>query len=53
VIKGYEHVAICEDIETGAQDKPLTPVEIVDCGELRTDKLTGDEPNVASFLKMY
>ncbi len=35
VIKGYEVCALVEQIETGAQDKPLKAVEIVDCGELK------------------
>lgn len=53
VIKGYEHVAKMEDIETGAQDKPLTPLEIVDCGELKMGKFSGEEPEVAACLQTY
>lgn len=37
VIHGYEICALVEEIETGAQDKPLRSVEIVDCGELKGD----------------
>jgi peptidylprolyl isomerase len=37
VIKGWEFIEKCEQVETGAQDKPLTPIEIGDCGELKGD----------------
>jgi cyclophilin family peptidyl-prolyl cis-trans isomerase len=41
VIHGYDIVDKIEQNETGASDRPLKPVEIVDCGELRgADKLT-------------
>jgi hypothetical protein len=40
-----------EDLKTGAQDKPLTQVKIVDCGELTGDqKLTVD---TADFLSTF
>jgi hypothetical protein len=40
-----------EKIKTGAQDKPLIPVKIVDCGELSgDDKLTQDN---ADYLSTY
>lgn len=37
VIHGYSIVEKAEANETGAQDKPLKPVEICDCGELKGD----------------
>jgi cyclophilin family peptidyl-prolyl cis-trans isomerase len=51
VIDGYDICKNAEQIKTGAQDKPLTQVKIVDCGELKEDeKLTDDKAN---FLKTY
>mmetsp|Transcript_3679 Transcript_3679/g.6260 ORF Transcript_3679/g.6260 Transcript_3679/m.6260 type:complete len:244 (-) Transcript_3679:103-834(-) len=51
VIKGYEFVEKVEQNPTGAQDKPLRAVTIVDCGELTgADKLDG---NSASNLMNY
>lgn len=42
VISGYKEVCpVVEGIKTGAQDKPLTEVRIIGCGELKgDDKLT-------------
>lgn len=37
VIQGFEHVKEIEEIKTGASDKPLTKVTIVDCGEVIED----------------
>lgn len=34
VIKGYEMCEKAEALKVGANDKPLVPVEIVECGEL-------------------
>ena len=51
VIHGYDICAKVEQVKTGAQDKPLTPVVIVGCGELTNDeKLTSDN---ADHLKSY
>ena len=49
VIKGYEHIEACEKVETGANDKPLTPIEIYDCGELQ-ERLNESE---CDFLSHY
>jgi cyclophilin family peptidyl-prolyl cis-trans isomerase len=35
VIENYEVCEMVENLETGANDRPLTPVTIVDCGELK------------------
>lgn len=35
VIENYEVCEMVENLETGASDRPLTPVTIVDCGELK------------------
>jgi len=35
VIHGYDICEKVENIEAGASDKPLKPVEIIDCGELK------------------
>lgn len=35
VIHGYDIVEKMEANETGASDRPLKPVEIADCGELK------------------
>lgn len=32
VIHGYDICAKAEKVKTGAQDKPLTPIKIIDCG---------------------
>lgn len=51
VIHGYDICALAEKVKTGAQDKPLQTVRIVDCGELPdTDKLNADN---ADHLKTY
>jgi cyclophilin family peptidyl-prolyl cis-trans isomerase len=51
VISGYEICEKAEKIKTGAQDKPLIPVKIVDCGELSgVEKLTAEN---ADFLKSF
>ena len=48
VISGFDICSKAEGIKTGASDKPLTEVRIVDCGELTgVDKLT---PDTADFL---
>ena len=43
---------ICRDAEkvkSGAQDKPLTPIRIADCGEL-TERLSKED---CDYLKTY
>ena len=35
VIKGFEHVKDIEKVETGANDKPLKEVKIVECGQIK------------------
>ena len=51
VISNYATVEKIEGLETGAQDKPVRPVTVVDCGELLGDqKLTGFN---AEFLPNY
>eukprot|EP00347_Sterkiella_histriomuscorum_P016903 403351409 len=51
VIHGMNICRDIEQIETGAQDKPLTTVKIVDCGELHgVEKLTNEN---ADNLKIY
>lgn len=46
VIHNYELVEVIESNPTGAQDKPLKNVTIVDCGELTgEDKLTAEKAN--------
>lgn len=51
VISGYDFVEKMENNPTGAQDKPLKEVRIVDCGELTgDDKL---EESKAEFLPSY
>ena len=43
IIKGYDFIDKVEANPTGAQDKPLKEVKIVDCGELTgDDKLTAE-----------
>ena len=37
VISGYDHVYKTQLIKTGANDKPLTPIKVVDCGEITED----------------
>lgn len=32
VIKGMDVIVQASEVETGAQNKPLTPIKIVDCG---------------------
>lgn len=51
VIKGYEFVEKMEENPSGAQDRPLKEVRIVDCGELKgEDKLNNTN---AEFLPNY
>mmetsp|Transcript_35620 Transcript_35620/g.54465 ORF Transcript_35620/g.54465 Transcript_35620/m.54465 type:complete len:301 (-) Transcript_35620:14-916(-) len=51
VISGYELMEVVEDNKTGAQDKPLRPVTIVDCGELKgEEKMTRES---APFISQY
>jgi peptidyl-prolyl isomerase G (cyclophilin G) len=51
VISGYDFVEKMENNPTGAQDKPLKEIRIVDCGELLgDDKL---EESKAEFLPHY
>lgn len=51
VIHGYDICAKAEQIKTGAQDKPLSIIRIVACGELSPEeKLTAD---TADHLKVY
>lgn len=51
VIDGYDIIKKTEQVKTGAQDKPLTQVKIIDCGELKEEeKLSVDSAN---FLKVY
>lgn len=51
VINGYDICALAEKVKTGAQDKPLQTIRIVDCGELPAEeKLTADN---ADYLKTY
>jgi len=42
---------IAESIKTGAQDKPLTSVRIVDCGELTQENKLSIE--TADYLSHY
>ena len=51
VIHGYDIVDKVENNESGAQDKPLKPVEIVDCGELKGDSKLKEAD--CDFLKEY
>ena len=51
VISGIDICRQAETIKTGAQDKPLTQVKIVECGELKgDDKLTLEK---ADHLQIY
>jgi len=51
VISGYEVCQSASQVKTGAQDKPLEPVKIVACGELKgEDKLSADR---AEYLLTY
>ena len=51
IISGFELCQKIEGMKTGAQDKPLTEVRIVDCGELLGDsKLT---PETADSLTLF
>lgn len=50
-ISGFDICKKAEQVQCGAQDKPLIPVRIADCGELKgEDKLTAD---TADFLKTF
>ena len=40
-----------EKVKTGAQDKPLVPVKIIDCGELKDDEKLNEQS--AEFLNNY
>ena len=52
VISGMNICRTAENIKTGAQDKPLTPVRIIECGELLgEDKLTEDKAEFLSYYK--
>ncbi len=51
VISGMDIVRKAEDIKTGAQDKPLIAVKIVDCGELLAEEKLNAEN--ADFLITY
>jgi Cyclophilin type peptidyl-prolyl cis-trans isomerase/CLD len=51
VIHGMQICRDAEKVKTGAQDKPLTPIKIVACGELpQSEKLT---PETADHLEIY
>ena len=51
VISGWDFVEKMEANPTGAQDLPIKPIKIVDCGELLgDDKLT---ESTAEFLESY
>lgn len=51
VIHNYDMVEAVEANPTGAQDKPLKPVTIVDCGELKGEDLLSAEQ--CDFLASY
>jgi len=51
VISGMDICKIAESIKTGAQDKPLTSVRIVDCGELTQENKLSIE--TADYLSHY
>lgn len=51
VISGFEICKQAETIKTGAQDKPLTQVKIVGCGELSAEDKLKEEN--ADFLAIY
>lgn len=51
VISGYSICEKAENVEKGAQDKPLKDVQIVDCGELTGDQKLSAE--TANFLANY
>mmetsp|Transcript_8839 Transcript_8839/g.6584 ORF Transcript_8839/g.6584 Transcript_8839/m.6584 type:complete len:97 (+) Transcript_8839:258-548(+) len=48
-ISGFDICRQAEKVKTGAQDKPLVEVKIVDCGELQ-ERLQKDD---CEFLKVY
>jgi cyclophilin family peptidyl-prolyl cis-trans isomerase len=51
IIHNYSLIEVIENNESGAQDKPLKNVTVVDCGELKgDDKLTADK---ADFLESF
>jgi len=51
VIHNYSICEKAESVEKGAQDKPLKPVQIVDCGELTSEsKLAAED---CDFLDSY
>ena len=50
-LDGYEICEKAETVKTGAQDKPLTTVKIVDCGELTGEQKLSQES--APFLQYY
>ncbi len=51
VISGMDICNQASQVKTGAQDKPLTPVQIVDCGELSGDQKL--KPENADYLETY
>ena len=51
VIHNYSFIEAIEANETGAQDKPLKPVTVVDCGELLGDEKMAAED--CDFLNHY
>ena len=51
MIHGFDICKAAEAVETGAQDKPLVPVKISDCGELSGEsKLSAEDAN---YLRTY
>lgn len=51
VIQGFEICQKAKLVKTGAQDKPLVPIKIASCGELRGDEKLS--PGQADFLATY
>lgn len=51
IIHNYAHIEVIEANETGAQDKPLKAVTVVDCGELLGDEKMAAED--CDFLESY
>jgi cyclophilin family peptidyl-prolyl cis-trans isomerase len=45
VVEGMDIVRMIEAQETSAQDRPLTPVTIADCGELHDEESVAEEKN--------
>lgn len=51
VIQGFEICQKAKAVKTGAQDKPLVPIRIASCGELRGDEKLSEEQG--DFLATY